>query len=147
VGPAQRAASLAAAVRRHDLVLGGWTAAWVHGATERLRRPLDLQTDSSGGARAKHTPLRQVALGSRDVVRIGGVRVTSPFRTAADLARLEHHLGSEGSAAVVALIAATGLTWAQAVAALAATPTATGKRRALARFRTFRDEGQPADTR
>lgn len=157
--PPQRAGSLAGATRRHDLVLGGWTAAWVHGATDALRRPIDVQIERERGVRAGPTPLREVVLGARDVVRIGGVRVTTPFRTAADLARLEPALPSETAAVLRALVARSGLTWPQAVAALAGLPSAFGKRRALARFRAFRDEvpegggdrgaawPQPAETR
>ena len=142
-GPVQRASSVAADARRYGLVLGGWTAAWVHGATDRLRRPLDLQTDSEGGVRTKLLPIRQVAFGPRDVAELGGVHVTSPLRTALDLARLEVRLSDEAVSAIAHLVHRSGLTWPQAVAALAATPTAPGKRRALARFRAFRDGAVP----
>jgi hypothetical protein len=154
-GPAQRAASIAADARRYGLVLGGWTAAWVHGATHRLRRPLDLQTDSDGGVRTKLLPVRQVAFARRDVSELGGVAVTSPLRTALDLARLEVRLTDEAASAIAFLVHASGVPWRQAVAAVAATPTSAGKRRALTRFRAFRDGAeprwsagcQPADTR
>jgi len=142
-GPMQRAASLATAVWPYDLVLAGWTAAWVHGATDLLRRPLQLATDSDGGSRSKLVPVREVAFGARDVVRIGGVRVTSVFRTAADLARLEPTLPRETIAVLDALIAAAGLTWRQAVGALVATPVAPGRLRALERFRARRDGADP----
>jgi hypothetical protein len=142
-GPVQRAASVAADARRYGLVLGGWTAAWVHGATDRLRRPLDLQTDSAGGARTKLLPVREVALGPRDVSELGGVSVTSPLRTALDLARLEVRLTDESRSAIAHLVRSSGVTWPQAVAAVAATPAAAGKRRALARFRAFRDGAVP----
>ncbi|HEY0375299.1 MAG TPA: hypothetical protein VGC94_10915 [Amnibacterium sp.] len=138
-GPAQRASSVAADARRYGLVLGGWTAAWVHGATERLRRPLDLQTDRDGGARTKLLPVREVAFGRRDVAAVGAVKVTTPLRTAVDLARLEAGLSDETRAALAHLVALSGLTWAQAVASLAATQKSPGKQRALARFRAFRD--------
>lgn len=142
-GPTQRAASVAVDARRYGFVLGGWTAAWVHGATDRLRRPLDLQTDSDGGPRTKLLPVRQVALGARDVCELAGVRVTSPLRTALDLARLEIRLTDESRSAIASLVRSSGLTWPQAVAALAAAPTAPGKRRALARVRAFRDGAVP----
>lgn len=143
-GPAQRAASLATAASPYDLVLAGWTAAWVHGATEHLRRPLQLATSSDGGSRSKVVPVREVAFGARDVLRIGGVRVTSVFRTATDLARLEPTLPREAVAVIDALIAEAGLTWPRAVAALVATPVAPGKLRAVARFRARRDGADPA---
>jgi hypothetical protein len=138
-GPDQRAASVAVDARRYALVLGGWTAAWVHGATDRLRRPVDLQTDSDGGVRTKLLPVRQVAFGPRDVLELGGVRVTSPLRTALDLARLEVPLTDEAASVIAHLVRSSGLSWPQAVAAVAATPTAAGKVRALDRFRAFRD--------
>lgn len=146
-GPAQRAMSVATDARRYGLVLGGWTASWVHGATDRLRRPLDLQTSSDGGARTKLLPVRQVAFGPRDVCELGGVAVTAPMRTALDLARLEAHLSDEAAGAITHLVRVSGLSWRQAVAVAAATPTAAGKRRALARLRAFRDGPQPAETR
>jgi len=142
-GPVQRAASLATAVSPYDLVLAGWTAAWVLGATDLLRRPLQLATDSDGGSRSKVVPVREVAFGPRDLLRIGGVRVTCAFRTATDLARLEPALPDETVAVIDALVAAAGLTWRQAVAALVATPAAPGKLRALARFRARRDGTDP----
>ncbi len=142
-GPVQRAASVAADARRYGLVLGGWTAAWVHVATDRLRRPLDLQTDSDGGARTKLLPVRQVALSPRDVCELGGVAVTSPLRTALDLARLEVRLTDESRSAIAHLVGSTRVTWPQAVAAVAATPAAAGKVRAIARFRAFRDGETP----
>jgi hypothetical protein len=142
-GPDQRAASVAADARRHGLVLGGWTAAWVHGGTDRLRRPLDLQTDSDGGPRTKLLRIRQVAFGARDVLVLRGVRVTTPLRTAVDLARLELELPEEALGAVAHLVRLSGLTWVQAVAAVAATPGAPGKQRALSRFRAFRDGTVP----
>jgi hypothetical protein len=142
-GPAQRAASVATDARRYGLVLGGWTAAWVHGGTERLRRPLDLRTDSDGGVRTKLLPIRQVAFGPRDTVELARVRVTTPFRTAADLARLELRLTDETVAVLRHLVALAGLTWPQAVAALAATSTAPGRLRALDRFRAFREGALP----
>jgi len=73
------------------LVLGGRhlvvdrTAAWVHGG-DRIDPstwtavPLDLH------GRRRH-PGREVPLGPDDVVRLGPVRVTSPLRTALDVAR------------------------------------------------------------
>ena len=142
-GPVQRAASLATAVSPYDLVLAGWTAAWVLGATDLLRRPLQLATDSDGGSRSKVVPVREVAFGPRDLLRIGGVRVTCAFRTATDLARLEPALPDETVAVIDALVAAAGLTWRQAVAALVATPAAPGKLRALDRFRARRDGTDP----
>ena len=57
-----RAASLAPAVRRHDLVVELRTAAWVHGAHPVLELPLALALDVATTARTKllSPPPRQV---------------------------------------------------------------------------------------
>jgi len=142
-GPAQRAASLAGAASALDLVLGGWSAAWVHGATDRLRRPLDLQLGAHGEARTKRIDVRAVVLDAREVERLGGVRVTTPFRTATDLARREARLDPESLEALRTLIRLSRCTWPQAVGLLAGSPASPGKGRALARFRALRDGSVP----
>jgi hypothetical protein len=79
-----RARALALALSGRHLVVDR-TAAWVHGG-ERIEPgpdtgvPLDLH-----GRRRHLDPL--LPLGPEDVVRLGPVRVTSPLRTALDVAR------------------------------------------------------------
>lgn len=80
-----RAQALALVVGRRQLVVDR-TAAWVHGG-ERIESaahgavPLDLFG-------RRHHPGGELPLGPEDVVRLGPVRVTSPLRTALDVARL-----------------------------------------------------------
>jgi hypothetical protein len=80
-----RAQALALVVGGRQLVVDR-TAAWVHGG-ERIENdgrgevPLDLF------GRRRH-PGGELPLGPEDVVRLGRVRVTSPLRTALDVARL-----------------------------------------------------------
>jgi hypothetical protein len=53
VDAAVRAASLAGAVARHDLVVELLGAAWVHGAVADLPRPLPLALDVRASPRTK----------------------------------------------------------------------------------------------
>ncbi|RNL79515.1 type IV toxin-antitoxin system AbiEi family antitoxin domain-containing protein [Nocardioides marmorisolisilvae] len=79
-----RARALALVVGRRHLVVDR-TAAWVHGGERiepaaRTAVPLDLH------GRRRHLG-GELPLGPQDVVRLGPVRVTSPLRTALDVAR------------------------------------------------------------
>ncbi|WP_027861389.1 type IV toxin-antitoxin system AbiEi family antitoxin domain-containing protein [Marmoricola sp. URHB0036] len=56
------------------------TAAWVHGALQPDPVPVDVLARGSLGGRRR--------LLGRDLVTVGGIRVTSPLRTALDLGRL-----------------------------------------------------------
>lgn len=79
-----RARALSLVIGARHLVVGR-TAAWVHGG-ERIDAdpsgavPLDLHG-------RRRYPGRDLPLGPDDVVRLGSVRVTSPVRTALDVAR------------------------------------------------------------
>jgi hypothetical protein len=90
IGPAERAASLAAATCRYDLVVELRSAAWVHGAAVGVPSPLTLAMDvERTGRRSLHSPApREVRFRRADLERIGGVLVTTPLRTAFDLLRL-----------------------------------------------------------
>lgn len=108
--PAVRAASLVPATEAHDLVLELRTAAWVHGAVEALPQPLALAVDVARVGRVKlGTPApREVRFRAADLVRLGGVLVTTPLRTAFDLVRLEP--GADSDAIASALLRGDGLT-------------------------------------
>lgn len=86
-----RAASLLPATVRHDLVVDLRTAAWVHGAVQELPRPLTLAVDVVDGPRMKvwASRPREAHFRRDDLRRMGGVRVTTPLKTAFDLLRLE----------------------------------------------------------
>jgi hypothetical protein len=116
VSPAVRAASLRSAVARHDLVLDLRTAAWVHGAVEALPRRLTLATDVG---RSKRTKLlapapRQARFRVDDLLRLEGVLVTTPLKTAFDLLRLDD--GEDVESIASALLRTAGLTPALAAA-------------------------------
>jgi hypothetical protein len=80
--------ALAAGVRRGPLAVGFDTAVWVHAGGPA---PAEVALLATTGFRWRPVPrirLRtSAALERADVVLIGGVRVTTPLRTAADIAR------------------------------------------------------------
>lgn len=132
LGPAVRAASLAAAVARHDLVVDRTTAAWVHGAVAVLPRPLTLAVDVS---RARRTKLlspapREARFRGDDLVRLEGVLVTTPLKTAFDLLRLD-----DGAAHVAArLLRIADLTPTIAAALAHLQPACSHKQRGIDRL-------------
>jgi hypothetical protein len=87
------------------------TAAWLHGA---LAFPPGVhQFCVAAGARAKPSHggrinVREVEIGHREIQSIGGIRVTTPLRTAVDLARFSRHFGSNEESVVTALLALEG---------------------------------------
>ncbi len=115
-GPVVRAASLAGATARHDLVAELWSAAWVHGVVEVLPLPLSLAVDVRASRRTKliSPAPREAHFRSDDTERLGGVLVTSPLKTAYDLVRLDGTGAAEEVAA--ALLRIAGLTPAIAAA-------------------------------
>lgn len=88
-GPEHRTrAALAGRGRRFLAELD--TAAWVWGALELPPRPLDLCVDLSARSPLRfdaEVRLREVVIEPDEWVDFGGARVTSPLRTAVDLAR------------------------------------------------------------
>lgn len=93
------------------------TAAWVHGA---LPEPPGRHTVQRGVARRLHAVLgrrlhyRDRSIAPDDLCRIGGVLVTSPTRTLADLARVdddEHARAARLLSASTAGLAAAAIRW------------------------------------
>jgi hypothetical protein len=97
-----RAAALVVPDRiRRKVIAGRMTAAWIYGcadAPERLSLLVDAKHRISSLRSARGCILHEVRLGQLDVVSIGGLLVTSPLRTAVDVA-----LHVEASRAVPAL--------------------------------------------
>jgi hypothetical protein len=110
-------------------VVGFGTAAWVHAGwpvAERLVEAIDLVLPPDARCRpaAQGRRLRQMRLTGRHVQRLAGVPVTTPARTAADLARDLPPL--RAGAAMAALREATGVTVADVLRCLDEMPRARG---------------------
>jgi hypothetical protein len=129
-----RAASLAPAVRRHDLVVELRTAAWVHGAVPVLPQPLTLAIDVASARRTKlvSPAPREVRFRADDLERLGGVLVTAPLRTAFDLLRIG--LDPEAEPIAVRLLGVAGLSPAIAAALAQLQPGSPHKQRGIDRL-------------
>ena len=119
------------------LVVERMSAAWVHGATPRFPRPVQLCIRSSH--RIRDVPsvdrrVRQVVLGDQEMVRAGPVQVTDPFRTAVDLVRCEPGFDRGVVLAVVTLLLAADASTARCRAELRRVPHLPHKQRALRRL-------------
>lgn len=131
-----RAASLAAAAARADLVVDTWTAAWVHGATRALPAPLTLAVDVRGSRRYRGSAgaVREAVFRLDDLVRLGGVRVTRPLKTAFDLARLEAEPLPSTTRVLCGLLTLGGLSPSTAAALAHLQPPCPGKTRGIDRL-------------
>jgi hypothetical protein len=79
------------------------TAAWVWGAHDLPPARLEFCVDLRARARPTASPaatVREVVLVEGDAVAIGGLRVTSPLRTAVDLARVRDEFAESDRDAV-----------------------------------------------
>lgn len=136
-GPGLRAAA-AAVGRSERLIADRRTAAWVWGVTARPPRPLEFCVDIRARTRPPRDPLvsvREVVLDEEDVMRFpGGGAVTTPLRTAVDLARTD---GDDGGCAELlrGLGAFEAVTVAAAAALMDRRRNLSGKRAALAVLR------------
>ncbi len=132
---ALRAASLAPLLGDR-VIAEGRTAAWLWGAVEREPEPVEVCVPARERVRP-HSPVplrvREVVLSPADVVRLAGVAVTTPLRTAMDLVRLPPDFGPTERAAVRALRERGGWEPGELVAALARRHRVPHVARALAR--------------
>jgi hypothetical protein len=74
---------------RTKVIAGRLTAAWIYGCAkppERLSLLVDAKHRISSVRGARGCNLHEVRLGQLDVVSLGGMLVSSPLRTAADIA-------------------------------------------------------------
>lgn len=140
VDAALRAASLKSAVAHHGLVVASCTAAWVHGATPTLPNPLTLAVDLRDGrrTRAVHPAPREVRFVDGDVQVLGGVRTTTPFRTAFDLACYSPAFEGDVVRTVRELLALAGLDPAAAATAGLSRPPGSARSRGFARLLSLR---------
>lgn len=92
ITPAHRALAAAAVLPagfRRKVVLGRLTAAWVYGCAPpepKVTVLLDHRYRATSQGRCRAVRIHEVALGSADTVGMAGVPVTSPLRTALDVA-------------------------------------------------------------
>jgi hypothetical protein len=135
-----RAASLTAAVARHDLVVDLGSAAWVHGAVADLPRPLTLAVDRSHARRTRTVfpPPREALLRRDDVERLGGVLVTTPLKTAFDLLRLDDAGDPRTAEVAGALLAVARLSPGVAAALAQLQPGCPHKQRGIDRLAALR---------
>jgi hypothetical protein len=103
--PAHRAAAVLGE-RSPRLIAELGSAAWIWGTVVSLPRTVEFCVDLGARARLPPSPLvrvRELVLDPTDRVDFGIATVTSPLRTAVDLARFRAPLGDAESAAIVAL--------------------------------------------
>ncbi|MFT4231136.1 MAG: type IV toxin-antitoxin system AbiEi family antitoxin [Microbacterium sp.] len=138
--PALRAASLAPLVDDR-LAATHLSAAWVHGAVDEP--PAQHAVQRAVGHRIRpvvdhRVVYRDVQLDARDVVRIGGVLVTTPVRTLADLAR-QSASGPDGAqvAEAISRLAAHAGAAREGIARLAQQDAVPGKPHALELLRAL----------
>lgn len=134
---ALRAASLAALLPPR-LIAEQRTAAWVLGAMLDPPARHQLCVDTRARYRCADAPrfsVREVVLDDGETVVIGGLRLTTPLRTALDLARFCDPFGDDEAAIVAALGAAGQFGPDEAFADLTRRRHLPGKVRAAARLR------------
>lgn len=74
---------------RQRVVAGRLSAAWIHGHSREPGRPVLYIAPGRRAGTLRHglrAELHDIQLGSHDVVSLGGILVTSPLRTALDIA-------------------------------------------------------------
>jgi len=134
---AARAASLAREIPRRLIAHGG-TAAWIWRALSHLPRPLECCHPV--GTTAPGVPMlairvRERRLADEDVAIAGGMRVTTPLRTALDLIRVA--AASFDREAVIRLLRGAGLGRDALEAAIESRPGLHGRSLALQRLETI----------
>ncbi len=145
---ARRALALAAGFPGR-LIAEQRTAAWVHGVLPSPPGRHQFCVDIASRARPPidaHLLVREVVLGPGDLVHLGGMPVTSPLRTVADLARVSPGFGAAERSIVRGLMRLGGHTLADCAALLDRRRNLPGKRAALSRVRDALEEAQPAVT-
>jgi hypothetical protein len=121
----------------HRLIAERLTAAWIWGALDHA--PVPHEFCLAAGARANTVGMpgvvvREVVLGGSDPVDVGGVPVTSPLRTAIDLARTSPEFELRESDAVSRLMARFGFGPAECIYDMRARRNLPGKHRAAERL-------------
>lgn len=120
------------------------SAAWILGATEDA--PAFPQFCSTSEARAKpavirRLAVREVVIEEEEILTIGGVRVTSPLRTASDLIRSSTEFGAETQHVVLCLLELAQTSVDDCATLLRHRRNLPGKRRALQRLASLTMSG------
>ncbi len=79
------------------------TAAWVYGVCDAPPRPLEVCTDITSRTKTAPRPgltVREVVIEDHELARIGDLRLTTPLRTAVDLARFQREFGTAEAAII-----------------------------------------------
>ncbi|MEO8262300.1 MAG: type IV toxin-antitoxin system AbiEi family antitoxin [Pseudolysinimonas sp.] len=129
------AAALAGRHERMIAELG--TAAWVWGALTCEPELLELCVDLRARARppqARHASVREVVVTAGDLHELGGRRVTTPVRTAVELARARERFGEGERETVRELGHIGGFGLADCVTLMNARRNLPAKRRAIERL-------------
>ncbi len=128
------------------------TAAWVYGLCDSPPVPLEVCTDID--LRTKTSPrsgllVREVVIEEHEIARLGGLRLTTPLRTAVDLARFRRDFGPDERELIRGLAGLGGFDLAACVDAIDSRRNLPNKHRALERLTAAfaTDEAQPALTR
>jgi hypothetical protein len=134
--PRHRAAA-AHAGHSARLIAEQLSAAWVWGALDSP--PPQHQFCVATGARVSHSPgrgilVREVVIGTDEVVALGRALVTTPARTVMDLVRFAERFGADEARAVNRLAAGAGLSLGDAARAISGRRNLPNKRRAVARL-------------
>lgn len=123
------------------------TAAWVLGASDAPPVPLEVCSNAAARFRAVGNPtliVREVVLGEHDTITIGRLTVTSPLRTAVDLARARPRFDTRDAESVRRLAHSGGFSLETALDYLDQRGHLPAKRRA---FQRLTDSLQPLATR
>jgi len=140
------AAALSGRSGRYIAELG--TAAWVWGATPVMPFPFELCVEMRARARpapTKQATVRELMLRADETCVIGERRVTTPMRTAIDLARVREKFEVADRQVIARLADLGGFTLAECLAAMNGRRNLPAKRRAAERL--GRVLGQPPLTR
>ena len=137
IGRVDRALAIPPVLPRRA-ILARRSAAWVWGALWQLEEPLSLYVRSESPSVARdplRTRVHEVSLAADDVVVLGGLELTSPLRTAVDLACARE--GEFDQQGLQRLLRRSGLTVTEVEASLARRPRIPGRRWALRRLQVL----------
>ena len=137
-----------AAILPARLIAEQRTAAWVLGVLDRPPARHQLCADAGARARPPSTArmtVREVVIDDSELLSYAGMRVTTPLRTALDLARFSTDFGPDEHSLIERLAALGSFGLAECRTALEKRRNLPGKRLALHRFRSALVTSRPAD--